>query len=62
MILQGDDADALSNSLEAVQANRAAMESAMAAPSAAHPVEGVLWIDDTLVDLDNLSLAKVVCQ
>ena len=30
MILQNDDSNALSNSFEAVQANRAAMESAMA--------------------------------
>ena len=52
MIFQVDDADVLSNSLEAVQANRAAMESALAGPSAAHPVEGYCT--------DNLNLAKVV--
>jgi len=49
--IQGDDADALSSDPEAAQANRTAMESALAGPSAAHPVEGY--------GSDNLSLAKV---
>ncbi|DBA72208.1 TPA: hypothetical protein ACH3X2_010604 [Trebouxia sp. C0005] len=47
---EDDDADALSSSLEAVQASRTAMESALARPSAAHPIEGY--------GSDNLSLAK----
>ena len=51
MIIQDDDADALTSEVEAVQASRAAMESAMAGPSAAHPVEGY--------GADNLSLATV---
>ncbi len=49
--VQDDDADAWSGSLEAVQASRTAMESALAGPSAAHPIEGY--------GSDNLSLAKV---
>lgn len=51
VIIQDDDADALSADLGAVQASRTAMESAMAGPSAAHPVEGY--------GSANLSLAKV---
>ncbi|DBB04785.1 TPA: hypothetical protein ACH3X3_010081 [Trebouxia sp. C0006] len=47
---EDDDADAWSGSLEAVQASRTAMESALAGPSAAHPIEGY--------GSDNLSLAK----
>lgn len=47
---EDDDADALSRSVEAVQASRTAMESALAGPSAAHPTEGY--------GSDNLSLAK----
>lgn len=47
---EDDDADALSADLGAVQASRTAMESAMAGPSAAHPVEGY--------GSANLSLAK----
>ncbi|DBA79569.1 hypothetical protein WJX77_004158 [Trebouxia sp. C0004] len=47
---EDDDADALSSNLEAVQVSRTAMESALAGPSAAHPIEGY--------GSDNLSLAK----
>ena len=51
-MFQDDDADALSTDAEDVQANRSAMESALAGPSAAHPVEGY--------GNANLSLAKVL--
>ena len=50
-IVQVDDADALSTDAEEFQASKTAMESALAGPSAAHPVEGY--------GTDNLSLAKV---
>ena len=50
-MVQVDDADALSSNAEEFQSNKTAMESALAGPSAAHPVEGY--------GTDNLSLAKV---
>lgn len=51
LIAQVDDADALSTDAEEFEASKTAMESALAGPSAAHPVEGY--------GTDNLSLAKV---
>ena len=51
MTLQEDDTAALASDSETVQANITAMESALAGPSAAHPVEGF--------GSGNLSLAKV---
>ena len=51
MTVQVDDADALSTDAENFQASKMAMESALAGPSAAHPVEGY--------GTGNLSLAKV---
>lgn len=51
MIVQVDDADALSTDADNLQASKSAMESALAGPSAAHPVEGY--------GTGNLSLAKV---
>lgn len=52
MIVQDDDADAMSVESEDFQTSRTAMESALAGPSAAHPVEGY--------GSGNLSLAKVL--